>query len=110
MLEKPDKISLHRLVAPRIKIALLKSPTLALVKALSATKGLLIAAAMIAAMYLAIGKYGEPAVLFSYEYNGAFGEQRYKTSCSYLSPIGIRERPAFRGRCAWVAMVKGGTF
>jgi hypothetical protein len=110
MLEKPGRISLDRPVAPRMKIALLKLLIVALVKVLSATKGLLIAAAMIAAIYLAISKYGVPAVLFAYEYNGAFGQERYKSSCSYLSPIGIRERPALGGRCAWVAMVKGGTF
>ena len=110
MLEKPGKISLDRPVAPRIKIPLLKSLTLMLMKVLSATKGLLFAAVMVAATYSAISKYGLPAVLIAYEYNAAFGEQRHKTACSYLSPFGIRERPSFGGRCAWVAMVKGGTF
>lgn len=107
MTDKSEKITLRRPFVSRLKLRVPKSWMLLPMRVLSGLKGILAAATLIACAYLAIGKYGLPAVHFSYDYASATGQQRYKTNCRYLSPYGVHERPAFSGRCAWIVLVTG---
>lgn len=106
MSDKPEKITFRRPHAARLKLGVPKSLMLLPLSILTGMKGILVAAALIACAHLAIGKFGLPAFHFSYDYVRAYGAERYKTACRYLSAYGVHERPAFGGRCVWVVMIK----
>lgn len=106
MNDKQEKITFRRPRASRLQLGVPKSLILLPLRILSGLKGILAAGALVACSYLAIGKFGLPAFHFSYDYMSAYGAQRYKTACRYISPYGVHERPASSGHCAWVVMVK----
>ena len=109
MSDRQDKITLQRQVGPRIQLRFPKSIVALPLGAVSALRGVLVAAAIIAVIFLVANNFGVPAFHYAYDYRGSLGQQRFKTACRYVSPFGSHQRAAQNGRCPWIIFVLDAT-
>lgn len=104
MLRQSDEIILHRKSNPRLTARISGRLAKLAMRFLTGSKGVLFASAILGFGYLAVTKYGLPALHFSYDYQSGFSGERYKTWCRYISMDGMYQRAASGGRCSWIVL------